>query len=572
LLGLVLYGPRAYRVLAVAGDSAELVTAATLWGVPHPPGYPLYTAAAHLMTRLPLEPAFAVHITSAILHAVALGIVACAIERATGSRVAAAIGAGVLGFGRVFFLGSLYAEVFPLNDVLFAWILGLGLRISQGDDERAPWTATAIALGLGFAHHPMIVLALPALAVLAARPAARLAGRLGMRAWALGAIVLALPLIAYALVPLVTARDPFLSWGDVHDVGSLVRVVTRQDYGGPLRASRHLAEGQLLERLDAFGAATLSSFGPVGSLLAALGAIVAWRRNRRVGGALLVAAALTGPVFAALNAFDIHSTYRVAFFERFFGMCHVALAMLAGFGAAGVDGWLRTRAARVRFVRPLGAFALAALTLGPLLPNLATLDMSANHLGADYARDLVDSTPDGSLVLLKGDMPTQAALYACGVERRCGDRIVLAPGQLAMPWRRAQLERRYPDLRLPAGDPTTLVPRLVEQELARRPVLVHEELLDDAVSGPRASLPSGLLFRVYPTTDAARADGPRFESELAAIARGERCARCLAHESSHPLDDQIVRAYDAALRAHVVAARELGLDARAALLAERAHL
>src|SRR5262249_36239777 len=120
LFGLLAYMPRAYRVLALAGDSAELTTAAASWGVPHPPGYPLYTLFAHLCTRLPLEPAFSFHLTSALLHAVALGVVALSIELATGSVAAAALGAGVLGIGRVFFLGSLYAEVFPLNDLLFA--------------------------------------------------------------------------------------------------------------------------------------------------------------------------------------------------------------------------------------------------------------------------------------------------------------------------------------------------------------------------------------------------------------------------------------------------------------------
>src|SRR4029434_6956168 len=103
------------------------------------------------------------------------------------------------------------------------------------------------------------------------------------------------------------------------------------------------AKGQLLERLDAFGAATLSSFGALGSVLAALGAVAACRRDRRLGGALLAAALFTGPAFAAANAFDIHSMYRVAFFERFFGMCDVALAVLAGFGAARIDVLLHER-------------------------------------------------------------------------------------------------------------------------------------------------------------------------------------------------------------------------------------
>jgi hypothetical protein len=406
------------------------------------------------------------------------------------------------------------------------------------------------------AHHPMTVLAWPVVALLVG-PA--FLGELRGRP-RLVAFVLAPPLAAYALVPWAAARDPYLSWGDVHDFGSLVHLVTRQDYGGPLRASQQLAEGQLLERLDAFGAATFASFGPLGSLLAAGGALVSWRRERRIGIALVTAAVLAGPVFAAANAFDLHSTYRVAFFERFFSMSHVALAVLAGIGAARVDEWL-SQASHSR-ARSLGALALGVLGLGPLVPNLARLDMSSNRLGLAYAHDLVDGTPDGSLVLLKGDMPTQAALYACGVEGRCGRRIVFAPGQLVLPWRRRQLARRCPELSLPKeGDTNAVVAHLLDHELARRPVLVHEELLDAAVTGGRAAVPSGLLFRIYPSIEAARADAPRLLGRLTAFSDGEGCEGCAARKSAHPIDDQLVRAYEAALRANASAARELGQGA-----------
>ena len=39
-------------------DSAEFAASAASLGVPHPPGYPLYTLIAHVFTWLPGEPAF----------------------------------------------------------------------------------------------------------------------------------------------------------------------------------------------------------------------------------------------------------------------------------------------------------------------------------------------------------------------------------------------------------------------------------------------------------------------------------------------------------------------------------
>ncbi|MGH7740169.1 MAG: protein O-mannosyl-transferase family, partial [bacterium] len=53
-----------------ADDSAETITAAWLLGLPHPPGYPLYTLIGHLFSSLPLGGiGFRVNLLSALLAA-----------------------------------------------------------------------------------------------------------------------------------------------------------------------------------------------------------------------------------------------------------------------------------------------------------------------------------------------------------------------------------------------------------------------------------------------------------------------------------------------------------------------
>src|SRR5580658_6766180 len=105
-----LYVTRLCPALSLQGDSAELVTAAALWGVPHPPGYPLYTAIGHLFAAVPFGALpWRVHVTSAVFHAGAVAATMAAVFALTKSR-AAAIAAGIgLGLSRSFLLGSLYA-------------------------------------------------------------------------------------------------------------------------------------------------------------------------------------------------------------------------------------------------------------------------------------------------------------------------------------------------------------------------------------------------------------------------------------------------------------------------------
>jgi len=488
------YAPRVCRTVASIGDSPELVTAAVVLGVPHPPGYPVYTAFGHVIARLGRgNPVLYLNLSSAAFHAAAVGLVAYAIWLLTDSAAAVVAGSVALALSRSFFFGSLYAEVFPLNDALFALLLVLAIRLGKSESGGSgALCAFAVLSGLAAAHHMMFALAMPALAVLA-WPAFR------------RRITFALPILffvpiaaAYAMLPVAAARDPILSWGEVRDLRSLVHLVTRQDYGGLLHPSRFPASGQLLERLDVFFACIGRSVFPTGLVIAAAGTVWLWLRNRREGAAMLVAFVVSGPLFAAVNAIDVRSEARVVFFERFTTMCHVPIAVLVGCGVAAIGA--RIRSWRERF--PGGA-VLAAVCVVPLIGNLR-IDLSRDRTGETEASDLVKSAPDGSLVLLTGDAPAHAALYACGVEHACGARIFLSPLKTYMPWYMAQVRRRHPNLSLPVdgGGSLDLV-RMIADEIARRPVLAHPELLrkkpDLAKRFSWAASPP--LVRAYPMTD-----------------------------------------------------------------------
>ena len=564
---LLVYAPRTYRTLTVMGDSPELVSAAAQWGVPHPPGYPLYTLMAHVMTRLSaFELPFRVHVMSAFFHAVTVGIVGAIVSALTESISAALISAGTLALGRIFFAGSLYAEVFPLNDLFLAALLWFGIRIARAEKTDGAvavrWEGLAAVLGLSLAHHHMIVLAFPTLAILVG-PALRRQVRESPRWWLRIAIFLiAPPIVFYALIPLAAARHPLPSWGDVHDLHSLVHLITRQDYGGIASASRKLVEGQLLERLDAFALGTAQSFGVVGVLLFFAGALGGLRQKPWICAALLAGVICAGPLFAILNAFDIRSEYRVAFFERFTTMCHVPFGIVIGLGAAHLESRLRAYPRLLPRAVHAAMGLVVALALLPLLGNVVSLDRSSHRGGLDYANDLLDGATDGALVLLKSDMASQSALYMCAVEERCGNRIVLTPGQLWMPWKRRELARRHPNLTLPPADVPSATRWLVEQNLASVPIFLHPELVDEVVHGEMAILPSLLLFRLYANEPALRSDSFRFRAELEAMAERRRCRGCaLANRiasGSSPADLQLARLYDAALIAHATAAAQLG--------------
>ncbi|MGH7436422.1 MAG: protein O-mannosyl-transferase family, partial [Polyangiaceae bacterium] len=320
-----------------------MVTAAALWGVPHPPGYPLFTAIGHVFAALPLFTIpWRVHLTSALFHGGTVAAVIAATFTLTRDRVAA-IAAGVaLGLCGSFLLGSLYAEVFPLNDLLFACVLALGLSVRSEPDLRARrkrLRLLAVCAGIAAGHHLMFALAVPALAVLVYAPAREsLRGAPGKVA-RLALAFLAPVGVAYLLIPLAASRSPYLSWGGVHDVDSFAQLVTRGDYGGLLHATRHPSAGSGWTRVRAFSELLLQGAGVVVLLGATAGVAVRLRREPAVGAALLLAVLVPGPVFAWLNALDVTAPGRLAYFERFTTMTDVSVALAFGAGVQAARAW-----------------------------------------------------------------------------------------------------------------------------------------------------------------------------------------------------------------------------------------
>src|SRR5262249_42216129 len=121
------------------GDSGDLITAAWVFGVPHPPGYPLYMLLAHLFGQLPFgSPALRINLFSAVLDAATVGLTTFCLYRLLTPRVGpiivwqaalgAAVGGLLLAFSTAFWTYSLVAEVFPLNSLLAAALLLLALE------------------------------------------------------------------------------------------------------------------------------------------------------------------------------------------------------------------------------------------------------------------------------------------------------------------------------------------------------------------------------------------------------------------------------------------------------------
>jgi hypothetical protein len=379
------------------GDGPELIAAADCLGVAHPPGYPLYTMLGWLVLHLPFgEPALRMNLMSALFGALTCAAVSWLVGRLQPSRVAAMAAGLGLAASSTFWSVATITEVYTLHLLLMTLLLCaaalIGAARSTAARDRALLGAAAV-LGAGLAHHPTIVLALPAAAVLALSRR-RSSERRRARTWICIGIatllVIGIPLLLYLSLMYRARLGPPSNWGDPTTFDLLwahVRAVgfEHQDLGWA-----GLAVGASWTRLAGL---LVAEFNPLILPLAVIGlagwpiaaAQVGWG-GRAATGLLILPAVLFGLRY---DAADVEVFYLPAF---------LGIAIAGGLGVAAFATHPR------RSVRVAGWTVAALLVILTAFEHGSSRNLRGMTAAEDYARDLLDTLPpDGLLFIVSGD-------------------------------------------------------------------------------------------------------------------------------------------------------------------------
>lgn len=381
-------------------DSAVLQITGSTWGVPHSPGYPLYTLLANIFVRLvgllpgltETSVAWRVTFWSTATSLLSLIFVYFTVWKLTKDRVGAIVASMVLGISFIFWRGAIMAEVYSLNAFIFAFTYWLALYWADAPTERR-LVALGLAVGASLAHHRTALILLPTMAlwVLLKTLAETDRGRgwvliLGLR-WVVLAITATVPLLSYLYLPWASAFRVGQTWlyADTADWNTFWFVVLTREWWGLVQIPVTLADwGQALETLLRQQADQIRA---AGVLLGLVGLLLTERRLF-----------LFGPPLLAFVFFG--TAYQVADLDSMLipltlTLC-IGLGVLVGYliqwivGAIRINGeairdrWLRVT---VRVVLSLGLAAGAYFFFRPL----AVANYEAVNLSGDWqAEDLVE--------------------------------------------------------------------------------------------------------------------------------------------------------------------------------------
>ncbi len=465
-----------------ADDSAETIAAAVLLGLPHPPGYPLYTLLSHLFAALPLGGyGFRVNLLSALLAALNVSLLFILFKKWVGLRDAWAIPLSLFWVaGATAYTGALSAKT-GIYELTACFILAVLLALLQ---KR--WELAGFLFGLSFSNHWMTFLVLaPGLLFFAFDPVRRGTALEFFRG--LAGFILGLSL--YLFLPLRGNQGPLLNWGDPVTFSSFWFDLTRAQY----------------QKAEANG--TWAAWGPQalfllknyfwewpGLLLAALAGIFwTWRDKSLavsglLGGWFLLMVTLSFYLNLDSDRFYLLSAYALP--------SQTFLLIFAGFAltrAPDWEGWKRFAAAGLIFILAgLGGWRFSQ-------------DRQTHYTYAyDYTLNTFAQLPRNTLFYARGDSLIFPAWYFQWVEKRRPDLALVGVDGLPMDWIRTTLAHTHPDLHVPQTDQkmgAESVPTLMKwmaQKNADRPFFISFDKIDPQIIPGDSLRIEGLVQRVSP--------------------------------------------------------------------------
>ncbi len=413
------------------GDVGDLVTAAVVRGVAHPPGYPLFTLLGFILSHihLNLEPVTNVGLISVFAAIGSLYIFWNITKLFIPNKLIQALSIGSLAFSYHFWLYSEIPEVFMLN-IFLSLCLIYNVLVFYKKTEFKNLGLTFLFLGLGMSNHMTIIMLVPLVVLLGINKRREI--------FAFRKKLLVVPLLflvgllPYFYIPLAASRNPIVSWDDAKNLPNFIDLVLRRDYGtfsaGIFPRPAYELRSFLLKNY--FESITMSLTLPV-IIVSLLGAINLLRKERYAGLSLIGSTILVGPVFVLYAAFPITNNFVLATVERFYLLSEVMVVIFFPWGLL----LLYTFFARVFSKKIYSVVLLSVFVLIPILQfakNYQRTNLSQLSIGNEFGANFMRNLPEGSLLVAEGDTKSFNTWYVHFVKKIRPDIDLVEIGNFAI--------------------------------------------------------------------------------------------------------------------------------------------
>lgn len=392
-----------------------MASAAFTQGIPHPPGYPLYTLIGRWLVRLPIgsTPAYRLGFLSSLPAAATVALFFWLALKIADDWLPALIASLSLAFNYLFWYQAEVQEVFMIHTFFLFLSLFLAWLWLKKPSFKLVLLLALIA-GLEFGHHHTFVLVLPALGYLLFS-CSKIKNLFKKKPLLKGGLVLAcLSGGIFLYLILFYSTDPLspVNWAFGQDLPALVRLIFRSNYGtfSPMKGARFSFSGGFLALLG-LAHFIYFEFTLVGLFLMVVGFVWWWQKNQVFLRFSLIWFGFTGVFFLFYAGYPLSNWFSMATVERFYLLSYpVFFLWLIG----GLE-WIKARIAVLKIKADFKRGLLLLFLAYPLF--LFFLNLKKNDYRHFWQFDrfgerLLNSCPAEAVFLNGGDLQTFASLYA----------------------------------------------------------------------------------------------------------------------------------------------------------------
>ena len=198
-------------------DAGEFMSAVNVLGIPHSPGYPIYTLIGHLFASLTGG------VGKAWIFFPLLSVVCCIllITYSLKDRITN----GVLAFGLILGLNPHFANYALQGEVYALHFLFLSIIFYAIIRER--WLLFCYILGLSLSSNPSHIFTIPLLLLAWYKMLNR--NKSLLKSILLGSLLFFLGWTPYMFLPVRAIQKPLLNWGDPSHLSSFINLVTARE-------------------------------------------------------------------------------------------------------------------------------------------------------------------------------------------------------------------------------------------------------------------------------------------------------------------------------------------------------
>ena len=473
-------------------DSAELVSAAYSAGIPHPPGFPLYTMLGRALIALGLaEPAFTMNLFSAVCGTFSVILVLSIFQNLNEGRESPAgyFASAIYAFGSFLWMQSTRTEVYTLT--ILSLLLTLHFFVKYNKEGQKKWLYAGLYFwSLTFVTHSAIASAALIPLIFAGFNRKNIT-ELRLRDVLTGIAIVIAGLSSFLYLHIRGNLNPVIKWGEPETLNGFWSMITVREFAFSINFENLMS---LSERLSNLWLTLNENFSLILALLAIIGI---WIGRKHL---FLILLFIFGIIIVVIRENLPPPDLRGYLLPVVF-----TASIWAGFTFDSIIDLLKKLMVRVktggRISGILSYFAILIFAVCLIFANFPGHNLRGNIRAEQFGREILGSVPDSSIIVLTDVSSHFICQYLQTVEKvRTDVDLIMLPAldgsSKSRDWYLKRLENRtsLKSLsRLPETQ-TQIAARLIETNKDERNIFF--EYGENIRPFVNYLVPHGLLYRL----------------------------------------------------------------------------